>query len=100
MSKITYEQAFEDHSYLWEMYGAAYDMTGGYSDQHDLDRMLRKPSKATARDCLHDQIVYWFQVGFGAVGFGSSGMDAIKADYQVEQIAIRHGLIEDGDSQP
>ena len=97
MTRLTYEQAFEDHAYLWETYGPAYDMTGGYTDQEDLDRLLRSPSKATARECLHNQIVYWFQVGFGAGGYGSSGMDAIKADLRVEQIALRHGVIYEAD---
>lgn len=61
--KVTYEQAYADHSYLWETYGAADDMTGGYVDQEDLTRLLKSPTKATARDCLVSQITYWFQTG-------------------------------------
>lgn len=63
MPKITYEQAYEDRTYLWSEYGPAHDMTGGYVDQGDLESLLEKPSKATARRCLMNQIDYWFEVG-------------------------------------
>ncbi|WP_066781890.1 hypothetical protein [Sphingomonas sp. CCH5-D11] len=63
MSKVTYEQAFADHAYLWETYGPAKDMTGGYVDQGDLRELLRSPTKVTARKCLVSQIEYWFSVG-------------------------------------
>lgn len=63
MPSVTYEQAYEDHKYLWDFYGPASDMTGGYVDQEDLARLLASPSKATARDCLVRQITYWFDVG-------------------------------------
>lgn len=59
----SYEQALEDHEYLWGEYAPAADMTGGYVDQDDLARLLRSPTKATARDCLVSQIRYWFEVG-------------------------------------
>ncbi|HJV53066.1 MAG TPA: hypothetical protein VJ652_16485 [Noviherbaspirillum sp.] len=62
MAKITYEQAYADHAYLWAI-APAEDMTGGYVDQDDLKRLLRSPTKATARDCLCGQIDYWFQKG-------------------------------------
>ena len=63
MSRITYEQAFSDHCYLWRTYGSAEDMTGAYVDQEDLAKMLASPTKATARDCLERQIAYWFSAG-------------------------------------
>lgn len=63
MSRVTYEQALEDHTYLWDFYGPAADMTGGYVDQEDLSKMLRNPSKTTARQCLINQIAYWFEIG-------------------------------------
>ena len=48
---------------LFDEIDTAYDMTGGYVDQGDLDRLLRSPTKTTAKGCLKDQIVYWLQVG-------------------------------------
>ena len=60
---VTYEQARTDHEYLWNTYEDAYDMTGGYVDSKDLDRLLKSPTKRTARECYIDQIVYWFGVG-------------------------------------
>jgi hypothetical protein len=60
---ITYEEAFEDHRYLWETYAPAQDMTGGYVDQDDLSKLLASPTKITARQCLISQIIYWFEVG-------------------------------------
>ena len=59
---IKYEQAFSDWEYLWDI-APACDMTGAYVDQGDLDDLLRKPMKATARDCLSKQIEYWFSAG-------------------------------------
>lgn len=45
------------------MNGEAADMTGSYVDQNDLAKLLRSPTKATAKQCLCAQIEYWFQVG-------------------------------------
>lgn len=66
---VSYDQATSDHSYLWDTYGSADDMTGGYVDQDDLTKLLRSPTKATARDCLVNQIIYWFQVGPDNLGY-------------------------------
>ena len=82
---MTYEQAYEDHSYLWKTYGPARDMTGGYVDQDDLSFLLSSPSKDTARRCLSDQINYWFQVG----PEGKINPD-IFIDSMVFEIAERH----------
>lgn len=93
MAKISYEQAREDHEYLWDI-GAADDMTGAYVDQEDLARLLRSPTKATARDCYCDQIAHWFQVGPDTRGGASSkAEDHIETDPTVREIAIRHGVI-------
>ena len=59
---ITYAQAYKDHSYLWAI-APADDMTGAYVDQEDLEKLLAMPTKATARDCLVNQIEYWFERG-------------------------------------
>jgi len=58
-----YDQARTDHEYIWKTHGPADDMTGGYVDQDDLDRLLTSPTKATAADCYEDQIQYWFETG-------------------------------------
>ena len=60
---ITYKQARKDHEYLWGTYAPAYDMTGGYVDQNDLDRLLKAPTKITARNCYSNQIHRWFDAG-------------------------------------
>jgi len=87
MGKVTYEQAWSDHHYLWSVYGAANDMTGAYVDQEDLARLLRSPTKGTARDCLVSQIEYWFQVGPDTSG----GAALDKADPRLAEIAERYG---------
>lgn len=87
MGRVPYEQALADHRYLWSTYGAANDMTGGYVDQEDLTRLLRSPTKATARDCLVDQIEYWFDVGPDPTG--SSRPD--RSDPRLLEIAERYG---------
>ena len=66
---MTYEQAKADHEYLWENYGPAYDMTGAYIDQEDLGKLLKNPTKKTARECYETQIVYWFQAGVQDLGY-------------------------------
>lgn len=88
MAKITYDQALADHEYLWDTYGSANDMTGGYVDQEDLYRLLRNPSKATARDCLCDQINYWFLVGPDE---HQRARSILQSDPIVREIAERHG---------
>lgn len=100
MAKITYEQAFEDHSYLWEIYGPADDMTGAYTDQEDLARLLKSPTKATARDCLERQIEYWFQAGPDHTHSAQDSVSTlIENDPMVREIAIRYGIIDDYDDE-
>lgn len=87
--RVTYEQALADHTYLWTEYGAANDMTGAYVDQDDLTRLLRSPTKATARDCLCDQIRYWFEAGPDSSSSFGRTMDS--QDQMLHEIAERHG---------
>lgn len=90
MTRITYEQAFADHTYLWDTYGPANDMTGGYVDQGDLDRLLKSPTKATAKGCLCNQIVYWFQVGPDHC-LAPHQVELDRDDPILQEIAERHG---------
>ena len=60
---MKYEDARRDHEYLWNTYGPANDMTGGYQDSDDLELMLKKPTKAQAAICYSNQIRYWFESG-------------------------------------
>lgn len=87
---LGYSQARADHEYLWETYGPARDMTGGYVDQDDLAKLLQKPTKATARECYCSQIEYWFQAG-PETRFGRSGGDWCT-DRRVKDIARRHHM--------
>lgn len=98
--KITYEQARADHEYLWDTYGPADDMTGGYEDQYDLAKLLKNPSKKTALDCYSRQIAYWFDKGPQAnSGMGDTTWENINwHDFKVIDIAVRHGLISEDDS--
>lgn len=88
MAKVSYEQAREDHEYLWSI-AAAYDMTGGYTDQEDLSRLLQNPTKSTARDCYVRQIEYWFQVGPTEEG-GDSRAEVPWDDPRVLEISSRY----------
>lgn len=94
---ITYEQARVDHEYLWSI-NAASDMTGAYVDSQDLAKLLKSPTKATARDCYVNQIHHWFDVGpDGTTSGGRIPTDPahwIANDETVREIAIRHGVIE------
>lgn len=92
--RITYEQARADHEYLWAISSAG-DMTGGYVDQHDLKLLLESPTKATARRCYCAQIDHWFAVPFD--DGRTTSAKQIAANPKVREIAIRHGVIEDGE---
>ena len=91
--KKTYKQAFADHSYLWS-FAPAYDMTGGYVDQEDLERLLKSPTKATALGCLVCQIEYWFDNGpdtFASYGQSRAELERLlDSDKRVREIAERY----------
>lgn len=91
MAKISYEQARTDHEYLWDVYGPAADMTGGYVDQEDLAKLLRDPTKKTATACYTSQIVYWFTVGPERPEYRTAS-DLWKYDTMVYEIAERYGF--------
>ncbi len=88
----TYEQALKDHEYLWKEYAPASDMTGGYVDSDDLERLLHDPNKVTARECLKSQIAYWFQIGPDQQIYIG---EAWKTDPEVKEIAERSGSEDD-----
>lgn len=83
---VSYEQAYSDWEYLFSI-GTAYDMTGGYVDQEDLKRLLKSPTKKTARDCLVEQIRYWFQVGIDAAARDSYEFCHLVSDRNWNSIA-------------
>lgn len=88
MGKVSYEQAREDHEYLWSI-APANDMTGGYVDQEDLGRLLKSPTKATARDIYVNQILYWFQAGPQEA---DAAGEVPWSDPRVVEIARCHGI--------
>ena len=83
---MRYEQALKDWDYLWSI-APAYDMTGNYEDQRDLDDLLRCPTRRTATVCLERQIAYWFSVGPDRAD-ASTGIP--WDDPKVIEIAERH----------
>ena len=70
------------------------DMTGGYVDSNDLDKLLKSPTKKTARECLKSQIQYWFQVGPTScdMRYKNWSLDGLNNDKRIQDIAERHGL--------
>lgn len=91
MNRNTYDQALDDRRYLWESYDEPVDMTGGYVDQEDLEKLLANPTRTTARQCLISQIAYWFQVGpENSSGEFTDG--CWKNDSRVIEIAYRYGI--------
>jgi len=96
MAKITYEVAYRDHKYLWSI-SPARDMTGGYVDQEDLERMLKTPTKAMAAKCLSSQIQYWFERGTES-GAEQHVSELLESDDEIRAIYSRHvGRLEDRD---
>ena len=88
---MSYKQTYEDHKYLFGI-GAASDMTGGYVDSHDLDAMLKTPTKKMAEFCLYRQITYWFQVGTEEGGDHSnmSSLQLVEEFPKIRDIAERY----------
>lgn len=90
-TKEKYQQALSDWETLWKV-GAAHDMTGGYVDQQDLDRLLRNPTKAMATKCLISQINYWFEAGIETGTEKGKPAALVLAEHpHLEPIAIRYG---------
>ncbi len=86
---MTYEEVYKDWKYLWDI-APANDMTGGYVDQDDLNRMLKSPTKKTAVYCMKRQMEYWFQAG--PDGFEvSRDYKALCEEFpRIEQIRIKY----------
>ena len=82
-----YQQAYDDHSYLWSHYGSADDMTGGYVDQEDLADLLKSPNIRTAYTCLLKQIDWWFQKGTDHLD-----PDPDMSDPRLQEIAERYNV--------
>jgi len=99
-AKVSYDQTRLDHDYLWQTYGPAYDMTGGYDEDRDMEMLLRNPSKSTAIECYCSRIRYWFEIGpqVNSPTGELSGGDIDWHDFKVIDIAVRHGFISEEDS--
>lgn len=87
---ITHQQAYSDRQYLWQTHGQAYDMTGGYVESEDLEKMLKSPTKRTATKCLCNQIHYWFEAGAEEYHRHTEYID--WSDPKVREIAERHNV--------
>ena len=91
-ARISHEQARADHEYLWAI-APADDMTGGYVDQEDLYRLMRCPTKATARGCYVSQIRYWFDRGPGRENIRNPDYTKMAEGYPgLRAIADRYGI--------
>ncbi len=86
----TYDEVRKDWETLWAIAPAG-DMTGGYVDQQDLDRLLKSPTKRTARECMESQIDYWFQVGPGDERECPPVDTFIESNPDVRAIAEKYG---------
>ena len=60
---IDYKQARSDYQYL-ETYGPVHDITERCSPEDNLERMLRNPTRAEAREIYIDLIEAWFRNGW------------------------------------
>ena len=89
---MTYDDVYKDWDYLFRTIGPANDMTGGYVDSEDLDKLLKMPSKFTAKKCMICQIVYWFDAGLEyQLEYEHKGIyDLLKEFPRIEEIAERY----------
>lgn len=93
-SRTRYEQVYSDWEYLFKEVAYADDMTGGYVDSEDLDKLLKKPSKATAKRILLRQIDYWFSKGieYSEEHKGKSIFDLIEDYPRITGIAENYDI--------
>ena len=89
---MTYDEMYADWKYLFKKVACADDMTGGYVDSEDLDELLAKPTKGTAKGILSRQIDYWFAKGieYSREHEGKSIFDLAEQYPKIEEIADRH----------
>jgi len=86
---VTYEQALADRDYLFDTYGPATDMTGGWFEGEHLEKLLKRPTKAHARQILSALICYWFETGYDT-GNPYGGNIPDMSDPLLVEIADRH----------
>jgi len=95
--KERHRELLELHARLWAI-GPADDMTGGYVDQHDLDRLLKKPTLSTAISCLEDQIEYWFDAGVDSESGKIKSWEEIAEEHPwVRKVAADLGFADEGE---
>ena len=89
--KTSYEEAKKARKYLWTTYCEADDMTGGYVGSEDLEKLLERPTRTQARDCLARQIAYWLEAGPDDHTARQEGWTPrqVRADPTVRDIAAR-----------
>ncbi|WP_131087087.1 hypothetical protein [Vibrio vulnificus] len=89
-----YEEVYSDWEYLFKKVACADDMTGAYVDSEDLDELLKKPTKATAKGILYVQIDYWFAKGieYSSEHEGKSVFDLIEEYPRIADIAENYGI--------
>ena len=85
---MTYEQVLADRDYLFDTYGPAADMTGGWVEGEYLQALLRKPTKSEAKRILCGLICYWFETGYDQAGDTICAPD--MTDPILQEIAARH----------
>lgn len=90
---INYESVYKDWQYLFNI-GDAYDMDGGYEQSRDLFKLLKKPNKSQARQCLINQMRYWFEVGPESFQGGKSNSELEEAlkDCKVRAIKEKYNF--------
>lgn len=85
-----YEEVRKDWEILFNEAPAS-DMTGGYVDQMDLEKMLRNPTKRMATDCMIRQIEYWFESGVETDDPIGDRDRLIESDEAIRNVAKKYG---------
>lgn len=97
----TYEQVRKQWETLWKI-GQADDMTGGYVDQNDLEKLLKNPTKQTAKKCMESQIEYWLDSGTEEkpISGGDYTLEMLIEEYpQIRKIAEDYGYIDEEETE-
>ena len=89
---MTYDQALTDRDYLFDNYGPAYDMTGAFGEGEELEKLIKRPTKACARDILVCMICHWFEAGYTPDGdlLSDGWVAPDMTDPNLQEIADRH----------
>lgn len=80
---MTFEEVKADYVKLINEYGYPYDMTGGFVDSEQMEKVILNPTKTNAKQYMKNVINYGFQ--WGRFWKAETGKTSIHGDLFLEK---------------